>query len=137
MSTATTPKPSGYAKLLAQHVPKPIRTKAEYKRLLKLAERYTRPNLTKDEELFLDLIGGLIEAYEEEHFPMPDVPPDRMLAHLLEARKMSQAQFAREIGMSRQLVTDILKARRSITAEHAAAFAKFFGVGVAVFIPSA
>ena len=60
-----------YANLLAEHQPRPIRTQREYRRLLKVAESLTHPALTRDEGIFLDLLGGLLEAYETQHFPCP------------------------------------------------------------------
>jgi HTH-type transcriptional regulator/antitoxin HigA len=127
--------PPTYAELLAEHQPRPIRSKREYQRLLRLAESLARPDISRDEGVFLDLIGGLIEQYEEEHFPVPDATPAQVLEHLLEAKGLSQAEFARDAKVSRQLVTDILKGRRSITADHIRAFADYFGVSPTVFVP--
>lgn len=126
-----------YTKLLAKHAPRPIRTQTEYRRLLKLAKEFTRPDLSKAEHMFLDLIGGLIETYEEQRFPIPASTPQRILAHLLEQRGMSQSAFAREMGLSRQMVSDIVNERRQITADHVGRFARYFGVSPAVFIPQA
>lgn len=128
---------STYADLLAAHQPRPIRTQKEYRRLLKVAESLTHPDLTRDEGIFLDLLGGLLEAYEAERFPVPDASPAQVLEHLLESRGITQADFAREAGVSRQLVTDILKGRRSITAEHIRRFADFFSISPTVFVPRA
>ena len=124
-----------YADLLAEHQPRPIRTQREYRRLLKVAESLTHPGLTRDEGIFLDLLGGLLEAYETEHFSVPDATPAQVLEHLLEAGGISQADFARQAGVSRQLVTDILKGRRNITADHIRRFADFFGISPTVFVP--
>ncbi len=128
---------SAYAGLLAKYAPRPIRTETEYRRLLKLAKDFTRPDIGKAEHMFLDLIGGLIETYEEQRFPIPASTPQRILAHLLEERGMSQSAFAREMGLSRQMVSDIVNERRQITAEHVGRFARYFGVSPAVFIPQA
>jgi HTH-type transcriptional regulator/antitoxin HigA len=127
--------PPSYAELLAAHQPRPIRNKREHQRLLRLAESLTRPDISRDEAVFLDLIGGLIEEYEAENFPVPDATPAQVLEHLLDARQLSQAEFARQAKVSRQLITDILKRRRSITAEHIRTFADFFGVSPTVFVP--
>ncbi len=134
--TVTARRPS-YASLLAEHQPRPIRTQREYRRLLKVAESLTRPNISRDEGVFLDLLGGLIEQYETVHFPVPDATPAQVLEHLLEARGITQAEFSRQTKVSRQLITDILKERRSITADHIRTFADFFGVSPTVFVPRA
>jgi HTH-type transcriptional regulator/antitoxin HigA len=126
---------SNYAELLAAHQPKPIRTQKEYRRLLKVAESLTHPGLTREEGMLLDLIGGLIEQYETEHFPVPDATPAQVLEHLLEARGITAAEFSRQAQVSRQLVTGILNGRSRLTAEHIRRFADFFGVSPNVFVP--
>jgi HTH-type transcriptional regulator/antitoxin HigA len=127
--------PATYAELLAEHQPRPIRSQKEYRRLLKVAESITRPKLTRDEGIFLDLLGGLIEAYEARQFSIPDATPLQVLEHLIDAQGISHAAFARKLGVSRQMVTDILSGRRSITVENLRRFADFFNVSPTVFVP--
>lgn len=124
-----------YAALLAEHQPKAIRSEREYRRLLAIAESLTRPTASKAEIQLLDLLGDLIEKYEDEQFPMPAAEPGQVLEHLIESREISRAAFAREVGVSRQLVTDVIKGRSGINLKQMRKFAAFFGVPPAVFVP--
>jgi HTH-type transcriptional regulator / antitoxin HigA len=83
------------------------------------------------------LIGDLIEKYEQQHYPVPDSTPGEILDHLIESREISKAEFARQVGLSRQLVTDIIKGRASVTADHMRTFGEFFRISPAVFLPHA
>ncbi len=124
-----------YAALLAEHQPKAVRSEREYRRMLSIAESLTRPNASKAEIQLLDLVGDLIEKYEAEQFPIPAAEPGQVLEHLIASREISRSEFAREVGVSRQLVTDIIKGRSGIKLEQMRKFAAFFGVQPAVFVP--
>jgi HTH-type transcriptional regulator / antitoxin HigA len=54
--------------------PKPIRTKADYKKALAEIERLWGAKGGTPEGDRLDVLATLIDAYETEHFPMD--PPD-------------------------------------------------------------
>ena len=57
-----------------------------------------------------------------------------MLAFLLDARGVSNAAVARETGIPRSVITDILAGRRSGSSANVAKLAKYFHVSPAVFI---
>ena len=58
-----------------------------------------------------------------------------MLRHLLTERGISQASAAREMGMAPSTVSDILRGKRGIGRKHIEAFATYFHVSPAVFLP--
>ncbi len=126
-----------YGELLKQYEPQTIQSERQYSQMLAVADKLMR--LTKRsaaEERVLDLIVTLVQHYEEQQHPVPEAPPHRVLAHLIESKGVSQAQLARATGVSRQLVTEVLAGRRAISGANMRKFADFFGVGPQVFLPT-
>ena len=56
------------------------------------------------------------------------IPPGENLAEELEARDMTPEELARELGMSEQFVTEIIRGERPITGEIASELEKAVGV---------
>lgn len=82
---------------------------------------------------FLDLVGQLVEDYEEEHHPIPDAEPRAALRFLMEQHGFKQTDLSEEIG-GQPVVSEILAGKREINARQAKALATRFGVSPAVFI---
>ena len=81
---------------------------------------------------FLDTLGTLIHAYEEENYPMPPVRGAEVLRYLMEEHGLRQADLP-EIG-SQGVVSEILNGRRELNVRQIRALAKRFHVSTAVFI---
>src|SRR5580704_6853197 len=56
---------------------------------------------------FIDTLSVLIEAYDEEHYPIPDASPIELLKFLMEQHGLSQTDLP-EIG-SQGVVSEILR----------------------------
>ena len=84
-----------YGKLLAKTLPKIIETDEEFDRMAALLEELTIPEreLTPEEDALASLIEKLVIAYDDEHYPLPDVPPHRMVLcqHCEPCRRMDSA----------------------------------------------
>jgi len=59
----------------------------------------------------------------------PIVHPGRLLKRELEARDLSANRLALDLGVPSGRITDILNARRSITADTAVRLGRYFGNG--------
>ncbi len=70
------------------------------------------------------------KAYQTNHL----TPPGRLLAAELVERGWTQGEFARRLGYSRQMVTDILHARKAITPEFAQALSLVLGTSAEVWL---
>ena len=55
------------------------------------------------------------------------IHPGEFLREMLEARELSQARFARAIGVASMRISHIVKGSRPVTAELALLFGKAFG----------
>lgn len=81
---------------------------------------------------FLDTLGTLIHAYEEEHYVMPSVSPLEILHFLMEEHGLRQVDLP-EIG-SQGIVSEILNGKRDLNVRQIRALANRFQVSAAVFI---
>jgi HTH-type transcriptional regulator / antitoxin HigA len=125
-----------YMALVARFPLRPLRSERDLDRATKIAnELAVRGNLSRWEHDYLDLLSDLIEAYEAAHHPIPDLSGPEMLRHLLTERGISQASAAREMSLAASTVSDILRGKRGIGRKHIEAFATYFHVSPAVFLP--
>jgi HTH-type transcriptional regulator / antitoxin HigA len=132
---------NAYGDLLAQHQPKAIETEAENEAAILLAESLEHRQRTPEEDALLELLIILIEKFEDTSYPVPNVEPDRMLLHLMEARNMKQEELVGVIG-SRGVVSEIVNGKRFSTGEatptiskaQAKALGQLFHVSPSLFI---
>ena len=131
MMTAVT----DYDNLLLGVRPRPIRSKGAYRRALRHVERLmSKPHLAPAESEMVELLSLLLEQYEAVEYPTPECAPAEMLEHLLEARAITKARLAREIGIARSVITNVLAGRRGISKATAVKLANYFGVSLNLFI---
>lgn len=81
---------------------------------------------------FLDTLGTLIHAYEEEHYPMPESSGADVLRFLMEEHNLTPPDLP-EIGPP-NVVSGILNAKRQLDVTQIRALAKRFHVSPAVFV---
>lgn len=79
----------------------------------------------------LDTLGILIEAYDNEHYPIPDCSGIDALLYLMEEHQLSQSDLP-EIG-SQGVVLEILNGKRSLNVRQIKALAQKFNVSPATF----
>ena len=105
MSTMTT-----YQTLLLDVTPRPIRNHREYKRVMRHVDRLMKKaRLSSAESQMLELLATLAEQYESVQHPTPAASQADLLAHLIDARGVSQAQVARQSGVHRSIITNVIK----------------------------
>ncbi len=75
-----------------------------------------------------------VEQYESIEHPTPKASQPALLAHLIDARGMSQAELARQSGVPRSVITNVLKGRRKLSQANIARLAKHFHVSPAAFL---
>lgn len=80
----------------------------------------------------LDTLGTLIHAYEEEHYPIPDVSGSEVLRFLMEEHELTQSDLP-EVG-SQGVVSEILNGKRELNIRQIRMLAERFKVSAAVFV---
>ncbi len=128
---------TAYQSLLVDYTPRPIRTETAYKRALRQVERLMKPRLGRAEAEIVEMLATLIEQYESKRYPTPKCPPGEMLAFLVEERGITRAMLARETGIKRSSITDIIAGRRSVSTANVAKLSEYFGVSADLFIANA
>src|SRR5882672_3678064 len=98
--------------------PQPIVSEAQnvhYTEVLYNLER--RSKLSAAEEKYAELLTVLIEAYEEEHYPISGASPLEVLAELMAANNLKQKDLAPVFG-SESIISEVLNGKRELNKHH-------------------
>ncbi len=76
-------------------------------------------------------IGDLIDAYDQEHRPMPSVTGAEALRYLMQEHGLNQGDLP-EIGVQ-SVVSEILNGKRALNVRHIRALSERFGIAAEVF----
>jgi len=127
-----------YLALILRFPLRPLRSDAELDAASAVVDELVdRDDLSPAESDYLDVLGDLIEKYENEHIEMPYVGDGAMLRALMEEKEVRQADVARGAGVGKTVLSLVLSGRRDLTREHIGALSKYFNVSPAVFLGSA
>ena len=124
-----------YRKLLDVTLPVAIRTEAEYHRLLGAAAALMdkrEDEMSEEEGRLLELLGILIDEYENRAHPLPKAEPHKMLAYLLQEKNMKPSDLWSVLPKSR--ASEILNGKRSISKAQAKQLAELLRVPVELFV---
>lgn len=107
----------------------------EYEQLVELLDEIT--DIVRDDEThplakMMDVIGVLVENYEDEHLPEPEGDPISVLKYLMEEYELKQVDLS-ELG-SQGVVSEILNGKRDLNLRQVKALSERFQVPVSVFI---
>jgi HTH-type transcriptional regulator/antitoxin HigA len=107
----------------------------EYEQLVNLLDEIT--DIVRDDEThplanMMDVLGVLIEAYEDQRIPEPKGDGISVLKHFMEERGLKQKDLP-ELG-SQGVVSEILNGRRELNLRQVKALSERFQVPVSVFI---
>jgi HTH-type transcriptional regulator/antitoxin HigA len=81
----------------------------------------------------INVLGILIEQYEDAHYPIPEASPGEVFKFLMEQHDLTQDQLP-EIG-TQGVVSEILRGRRKLNVRQIEALSQRFNVSPAVFFP--
>ncbi|MGO9469237.1 MAG: helix-turn-helix domain-containing protein [Isosphaeraceae bacterium] len=124
-----------YLALIRRFPLRPIRTDAELDAASGVVDELTdRDKLSAAESDYLDVLGDLIERYEDEHIEMPKVSDATMLRSIMEEKGATQADVARGTGISKTVLSLVLNGKRDLTREHIRALSMYFGVNASSFL---
>jgi HTH-type transcriptional regulator / antitoxin HigA len=127
-----------YGLLLLKTLPTAISSEEELERLTEevnhlVTKGIKEDSLSPEEEKLLELLSVLIESYEDEHYPIPEVPPNKVLKFLIEEKKLKQKDLFHIFG-STGITSEVVNGKRSISKSQAKKLAEFFKVSVELFI---
>lgn len=112
-----------------------INNETQYGQVIDLMDRLVDTGAMEDghplNDLFM-LAADVVEQYEKEKYPMPDVSGVPMLRFLMEQHGLKQGDLTSEIG-SQGVVSEILAGKRELNRNHIAALSKRFSISPAAF----
>ncbi|HEX3152257.1 MAG TPA: helix-turn-helix domain-containing protein [Gemmataceae bacterium] len=139
--TSTKPRktrlPDSYFELVKRHPLRSIQSDAELDGAQAIMDELLRQELDSGGQAYLDTLSDLVLLYERDHHAIPPLNPQELLSHLLEDRRMSQADLVRKTGIAKATVSDLVSGKRSFTVEQMHAIASVFGLPGKVFLPRA
>lgn len=95
---------------------RPIRNEEDYETALEEIEGLWEAAPDTPEADRLDVLVMLVEAYEAEHYPIPDPDPIELILHVMDARGLTRRDLEPYLG-SRARVSEILNRRRPLSLE--------------------
>jgi HTH-type transcriptional regulator / antitoxin HigA len=93
---------------------RPIRTKADHRWAMKEVERLWDAVPGTPDGDRVDILVTLIEAYEEDHFPIDLPDPIAAIEFMLEQKKLTRRDLEPAIG-SRGRVSEVMTRKRPLT----------------------
>ena len=112
---------------------KPIRTKADYEASLAEIERLWGSRSGTPEGDRLDILATLVDAYENEHYPMDPPDPIEAIKFRMEQKGLKRKDLADILG-SRTRVTEVLNRRRGLSINMIRGLHEKLGISVEVLI---
>ena|SRR5271154_817692 len=113
--------------------PKVITSDAQNERYIAaLLQLERKAHLSSAEKHFAELLTLLIEAYEEQHFPVRETSPLGVLAELMAANSLRQKDLVPVFG-SESIVSEVLNGKRELNKNHIERLSQKFNVSPAVF----
>ncbi len=114
---------------------KPIKTKKDYQAALGRLEVIfdAKPGTPEGDEL--EVLGILIDKYEQEHFPIEYPDPIEAIKFRMEQMGYSQSDLAKVIGLKSR-ASEILNKKRKLTLEMIRQLHQVLGIPTDVLIQS-
>lgn len=113
--------------------PTPITSERQHGQYLSVLDQLaSKTNPSSEEEKYAEVLMTLIEAYEEEHYSIPDASPVEVLQALMDAHNLRQKDLVPVFG-SESIVSEVLHKKRALNKTHIERLSKRFHVSPAVF----
>ncbi len=126
-----------YLKLVMEFPLASIKNGAQLARAQAIVDALLKRQLDDGEDEYLDALSDLIWVYEDQQFPLPDAPNCAILAHLMEAKDVSQTQLANDTKIAKSTISEVLSGKRTLSLIQIKLLAAYFHVGPGVFMGAA
>jgi HTH-type transcriptional regulator/antitoxin HigA len=127
--------PGKFDDLVRLMPPQAIMDDVHYENTTEMIDRLMASGkLTKGQELYLETLVQLVQAYEASHHAIEAPKGIDTLKHLLEEHAMSASGLARLLGIHASMGSKILKGERALTVDHLKLLAAKFKVRADTFM---
>ncbi|MEP7337468.1 MAG: transcriptional regulator [Acidobacteriota bacterium] len=130
--------PKKYGQLLAETLPRPIETDADYEQALDIIDRLmsrAENSLMAEEHALLEMMTQLVERYEDEHHPIPEALPHVVIQGLMRDRGLLNSDLEPVLGIG-SVTADVISGKRNPSKSQVRALAQFFRVSPELFVSS-
>lgn len=124
-----------HSELVVATTIRPIRNEADHKAALARIDEIWDPKPGTDEADEFEVLGILVEAYEREHFAMPNPTPLEAIEFRMEQAGYTRKDLERLLG-SRARVAEVLNGKRGLSIEMVRALNAQWGIAVDVLLPA-
>lgn len=124
-----------YLELLQKFPPRPIYCSEDLEATQEVIDALLdQPELTKEENDYLNVLGTLVYEYEETLKAIPDIYGVELLKCLIEDRGLKQKDLI-PIFKTESIVREVISGKRQLTTRHIQELSQFFGLPSDVFFP--
>jgi len=100
-----------------------------------MIDRLLEQEVDRGARAYLDVLTDLVEAYEDEHYPISDASEAEVLGELMRSHGLSQQRLSKKVGIAQSTLSAVLSGSRTLTKGQVIALAEFFGISPAAFLP--
>ena len=127
--------PGKFDDLVRQMPPQAIMDDVQYETTLEMIDRLMASGkLTKGQELYLETLVQLVQAYEAAHHAIEAPTGIDALKHLLAEHEIHASGLAKLLGVHASMGSKILNGERSLTVDHIKVLAAKFNVRADTFL---
>jgi len=125
-----------YFELVEKFPLAPIRDDHHLDAAQEMIDKLLEEELEYGKQEYLDALTVMVEAYENEHYPIPDASEADVLRELMSANRLSQKELEKKAGISQSTISAVVNGERRLTRDQMVTLAKFFNVSPMVFLPA-
>ncbi|MCE9603811.1 MAG: helix-turn-helix domain-containing protein [Planctomycetia bacterium] len=123
-----------YLELVGTFPLRPLTGDAQLRRAHQVAESLeAKEKLSRDERDYLEVLGDIIEKYEDREVTVEPVSDGEMITFLLRLKKVTQSVVARETGIPSSVLSNVLHGKRRLNRGQIGKLAAYFEVDPTVF----
>jgi HTH-type transcriptional regulator/antitoxin HigA len=126
--------PATYFKLVKQFPLAHLQTDDDLDAAVEIIDHLLEQDLDEGAQAYLNVLTDLVEAYEDEHEPIPDTSEADVLRELMRSNQLSQARLAKTSGIAQSTLSAVLNRSRSLTKDQVVTLAKVFRVSPNAFL---
>jgi len=127
--------PGKFVDLVQVMPPQAIMDDVHYENTTDMIDRLMASGkLTKGQELYLETLVQLVQAYEASHQAIEATRGIDLLKHLMQEHGMNASDLARLLGVHASMGSKILKGDRALTVDHLKLLAAKFHVRADTFM---
>ena len=124
---------SNYLELLQKFPPRPIKSEEDLLAVQEVIDTLLDSGeMTPEKQDYINVLGILVEEYEEKYVSIPDLNEIELLKALMEEKGLTQKDLV-SVFKAESIVSDLLNGQRKLTVEDIEKLAEFFNLSPSIF----